>query len=247
MAHLRLIAALRQWFVTARTKLVAINLSSDLLSRAFSSWSISARLLIAFASVAVLAAAANFIVERSVAIATTPSVPAPPPTPVAFVEKVVAPEPPAPAPVETLSGDELIRAIERFDETVYLAVQSDAVEAQARYRLSGKEIDRAGKDFMARAEALGEGSYRSVPSALQRHKRDASKWIDLSQQRRKLLREYAETLERMNGRVNASLDGAFKIFGRVVARQSLVQLNTSLSGLRDSFAGAVRSTTAEVF
>ncbi|MDY6949452.1 MAG: EAL domain-containing protein, partial [Pseudomonadota bacterium] len=39
----------------------------------------------------------------------------------------------------------------------------------------------------------------------------------------------------------------FKIFGRVVARQSLVQLNTSLSGLRDSFAGAVRSTTAEVF
>ncbi len=53
----------------------------------------------------------------------------------------------------------------------------------------------------------------------------------------------------MNGRLNASLDGAFKIFGRVVARQSLVQLNTSLSGLRDSFAAAVRtfSATPEVF
>ncbi|MBL8266405.1 MAG: EAL domain-containing protein [Steroidobacter sp.] len=43
----------------------------------FSSWSISARLMIAFASVAVLAAAANFIVERSVSIVTGPTVAAP--------------------------------------------------------------------------------------------------------------------------------------------------------------------------
>jgi hypothetical protein len=181
VGYLRLIDVLRQWFVTARTKLAVMSSSSGLLSRAFSSWSISARLLIAFASVAVLAAAANFIVERSVAIVTAPIVVAPPPAPAPIVEKVIAPEPVAPAPVETLSGDELIRAIERFDETVYLAVQSDAVEAQARYRLSGKAIDRATKDFMARAEALGDGSYRSVPSALQRHKQDAGKWIEFSQ------------------------------------------------------------------
>ncbi|MFC4309078.1 EAL domain-containing protein [Steroidobacter flavus] len=194
----------------------------------------------AFASVAVLAAAANFIVERSTEIvtqSTAPSSPLP-------IKDIVAP--PAPAieavvPVETLSGDALIRAIERFDESVYSAVQSNSVEALARYRQLGKEVDRASSQFMARAEALGETSYQSVPAALQQHKRDADRWIELSQNRRKLLREYSETLERMNGRVNTSLDGAFKIFGRVVARQSVMQLNTSLSGLRDSFAAAVRS------
>lgn len=209
-------------------------------------------MLIAFASVAVLAAAANFIVERSVSIVTGSSVPEAPPAPAPVVEPVItppAPEPEAPVPVEILSGDELIRAIERFDESVYLAVQSDAVEAQARYRQSAKSVDRATNSFMARANALGERSYKSIPGALRQHQDDATKWIELSQTRRELLREYSETLERMNGRVNASLDGAFKIFGRVVARQSLVQLNTNLSGLRDSFAGAVRtgSTSPEIF
>ncbi|WP_129775568.1 putative bifunctional diguanylate cyclase/phosphodiesterase [Peristeroidobacter soli] len=199
--------------------------------------------MVAFASVAVLAAAANFIVERSTEIVTH-STEAAPPSPPPVVREAVAP--PAPVvevaePVETLSGDALIRAIERFDESVYSAVQSNSVEALARYRQLGKEVDRATARFMERAEALGETSYKSLPTALQRHKRDADRWIDLSQNRRKLLGEYSETLERMNGRVNASLDGAFKIFGRVVARQSLMKLNTSLSGLRDSFAAAVRS------
>lgn len=199
--------------------------------------------MVAFASVAVLAAAANFIAERSAAIVAPPIVVATPapPKPVTEVVAAAAPVIETPAPVETLSGDELIRSIERFDESVYSAVQSSSVEAQARYRQFGKEVDRVTAQFMERAQALGNRSYKSVPTTIQQHKRNAERWIQLAQDRRQLLREYSETLEQMNGRVNASLDGAFKIFGRVVARQSLVQLNTSLSGLRDSFAAAVRS------
>lgn len=234
VGYIRLIDALRQWFVT----------------RVLSPWSISSRLLVAFASVAVLAAAANFIVERSVSIVTGSSTVVAPLAPV--VEEAVEPAAPAvevPAPLKSLSGAELIRALGRFDESVYLTVQSDAVERQARYRQSGKELDRATESFMAQAKAADERSYKSIPGSVHRHKRDAAKWIELSQRRRELLGDYSETLERMNGRVNASLDGAFKIFGRVVARQSLVRLNTSLSELRDSFAGVVRtwSTTPEIF
>ena len=207
--------------------------------------------MVAFVSVAVLAAAANFIVERGVSIVTggaTTSSSAPLPA-----VEISAPqldlEVRAPAPVKTLSADELTRALERFDEAVYAAVQSDSIEAQARYRQAGNELDRAAASFMAQAEAIGETAYAAAPAWLRQHKRDAAEWIDLSQDRRRLLREYSETLEHMDGRVNASLDGAFKIFGRVVARQSLVQLNTSLSGLRDSFAAAVRtwSTKPEIF
>ncbi len=199
--------------------------------------------MVAFVSVAVLAAAANFIVERSTSIITGPTVEAAPP-PAPLIKVVVTPAAPvveAADPVETLSGDDLIHALERFDESVYSAVQSSSVEARARYQQLGKELDRVTTRFMARAEALGDRSYKSIPAAIQQHKRNADRWIQLSQDRRRLMREYSETLEHMNGRLNASLDGAFKIFGRVVARQSLLQLNSSLSGLRDSFAAAVRS------
>ncbi len=199
--------------------------------------------MVAFASVAVLAGAANFIVERSTSIISGPALEAQPPPAPLIKDAVTPPAPVAAAsePAETLSGDDLIRALERFDESVYSAVQSSAVEDRARYQQLGKEVDRVAKQFLERAEALGNRSYKSVPAAIQQHKRNAERWIQLSQTRRELLREYSETLEHMNGRLNASLDGAFKIFGRVVARQSLVQLNSSMSGLRDSFAAAVRS------
>lgn len=208
--------------------------------------------MVAFVSVAVLAAAANFIAERSASIVTRSTVAAPSSPATLVIREVVGADAPVvetPAPGQTLSADELIRALERFDTSTYSAVQSSSVETQARYRQFGEEFDRVTAEFIERAEAQGDRSYRSIPTAIQRHKRTAERWIQLSQDRRRLLREYSETLERMNRRLNASLDGAFKIFGRIVARQSLVQLNTRLGELRDSFAAAVRSfsTAPEVF
>jgi diguanylate cyclase (GGDEF)-like protein len=241
VAYLRSIHEWRQWLASARARVAVPGV--------FSSWSISTRLLVAFASVAVLAAAANFIAERSASIVARPALVPTPPPPSLVTREAAAPVVETPAPVATLSGEELTRSIERFDESVYAAVQSGSVETQERYRHFGKEVDRATAQFMDQAQALGDRSYKSVPAAIQQHKRNAERWIQLAQDRRQLLREYSEKLEHMNGRLNASLDGAFKIFGRVVARQSLVQLNTSLSGLRDSFAAAVRSfsTAPEVF
>lgn len=256
VGYSRPIDALRQWFTTARARLPALTpmLSAGLavLARVRAPWSISTRLMVAFVSVAILAAAANFIVERGVSIVTADTHETARPTAMPAIE-IGAPqlklELRAPGTVKSLSADELTRALERFDESVFAAVQSDSIEVQARYRQASNELDRAAVTFMAQAEAFGEDAHASLPAAFRQHKRDAGHWIDLSQDRRRLLREYSETLGHMDGRVNASLDGAFKIFGRVVARQSLVQLNSSLSGLRDSFAAAVRtwSTKPEIF
>ncbi len=256
VAHSRPIDALRRWLTAARTNFPSFHRSMSsaglaLLSRVREPWSISARLLVAFASVAVLAAAANFIVERSVSIvssgttatagSTTPAVE----VHAAQQGSAVG----AAESVEPLSADALARALERFDEAVYAAVQSDSIEVKARYRQASSELARAAASFVTQAEVSGAHAYASLLTAISQHQRDAGRWIDLSQNRRRLLREYSEKLELMDGRVNASLDGAFTIFGRVVARQSLVQLNTSLGALRDSFAAAVRtwSTKPEIF
>ena len=215
-----------------------------------SPWSISARLLVAFAGVAVLAAAANLIVEQGVSMV------APPPPVIVAQPPAPRVEPVAPAaviaeeaPPIILTSDELARAVERFDQSVYAAVESDAVEVQARYHQSGKDIEREAAAYIARAQEIANRNLNPLRSVVKQHKAAATRWIELSQQRRKLLRDYAETLGHMNSRVSGSLDGAFKILGRVVARQSLVQLNTNLGALRDSFAAATRagSTSVEAF
>ena len=67
--------------------------------------------------------------------------------------------------------------------------------------------------------------------------------------RRAALVDYSTIVEGLNARAKVPLDGAWTIFGRVVARQSLLQLAADLDSLRrGSFALAsrhVRSASAE--
>jgi diguanylate cyclase (GGDEF)-like protein len=224
-----------------RAKLVTLGILSP--------WGISSRLMIAFVAVAVLAAAANLIVEQGASIIAGPTVK---PVPLAPAAPKPGPSPPpiteAAAP-EPLSTDDLTKALERFDQAVYAAVAADSVDVLAQYRQTEKNLDRATASFLLRAKQFPEHSFRALPKAIRQHQRDADRWIELSQSRRKLLRDYSETLEHMNTQVNESLDGAFKILGRVVARQSLVQLNAKLDAVRDIFSTSVRtgSTSVETF
>lgn len=200
--------------------------------------------MIAFVAVAVLAAAANLIVEQGVSVIAGPVATPAPPAP------RIEHKPPSPPPVietsatETLSAEELTRALEGFDQAVYAAVATNSVEVLAQYRQTEKNIDRTLASLLSRAAQLSIHSFAALPKAIQQHKQAADRWIELSQSRRTELRDYSETLEHMNTRVNASLDRAFKIFGRVVARQSLVQLNANLDDVRDIFAASVRTGTA---
>ncbi len=206
------------------------------------------RLMTAFVAVAVLAAAANFIVEQGVAIVSPPpKIVAPPPrieTP-AVVAIVVAPPSPPPQQATVLSSERLMFALERFDQSVRAAAESDEPTVLARYQQAGKEVDREAKSFVVQAGVILSRSFTATLAALKESKQAARDWIELSQRRRKLLRDYSETLEHMNGGVNASLDGAFKILGRVVARQSLMQLNAGLDAVRRSFSAAVRTGASE--
>ena len=56
--------------------------------------------------------------------------------------------------------------------------------------------------------------------------------VDLGDRRRDLTKTYVSVFEGLNARAKASLTGSWKIFGRVVAKQSLLQLNTDLDSLR---------------
>lgn len=58
--------------------------------------------------------------------------------------------------------------------------------------------------------------------------------IRLADQRRAVRDDYFKHIEELNSRLRESLSGAFTIFGRVVARQSLMRLETNLEALRRS-------------
>lgn len=202
-----------------------------------SPWGITSRLMLAFVGVVVLAAAANFIVERGVSIATRE----PGAAGRSSVEAIVPFRIPALPEYETISARELTRALERFDQSTYAAVESGSIEIQAQHRQAGKDAERAATTFLTQSAKIGHRSFPSLQPKLQEHQRTAAHWIELSQARHKLLREYSETLGQMSARVNASLDRSFKILGRVVARQSLVQVDANLDQVRERFAAAVRS------
>ena len=193
--------------------------------------------MLAFVGVVVLAAAANLIAERGVSIATRQ----PATRARSSVETIVPFRIPALPEYETISASELTRELERFDQSTYAAVESGSVEVQAQYRQAGKDAERAATTFLKHSAQVGHRSFPSLRPKLQEHQHTGTHWIELSRSRHELLRGYSETLGQMNARVNASLDRSFKILGRVVARQSLVQVDANLDQVREHFAAAVRS------
>lgn len=201
----------------------------------------------AFAAVAVLAAAANFIVEHGVALVSPlPQIVVAPPPRIETPAVVATAAPPPPQQQATVLSSERLRfALERFDQSVRAAAESDEPTVLARYRQAGKEVDREANSLAAQAGVISSRSFTATLAALKESKQAARDWIELSQQRRKLLQDYAETIEHLNGSVNASLDRAFKILGRVVARQSLMQINAGLDAVRRSFSAAVRAGAGE--
>ncbi len=54
--------------------------------------------------------------------------------------------------------------------------------------------------------------------------------------RRSVLKEFWDRFDALDARTKASLAGSWKIFGRVVARKTLVDLNSSLDEIRREFA-----------
>ena len=55
-------------------------------------------------------------------------------------------------------------------------------------------------------------------------------------ERRSVLREFWKRFDALDARTKASLAGSWKIFGRVIARKTLVDLNSSLDEIRREFA-----------
>jgi len=219
-------------------------------SRAFQ-LGIAGRLGISFAAVAVLAVVANLIVEGKVAVLRAPAVrrerPAPvvaPPPPPAPVAEIPAPVPEPVRPVFP-SAEPLQRALDRMDHVIEGSADGDVAEVTSRYQKLGVELERAAVAFSSAATAAGESPPARFMVTVRAYRQRGADLIELAATRRKLMAEYSAHFEQLNTRVKKSLDHAWKIFGRVVARQSLVKLTSDLDDLRRRYVEFVSADTID--
>jgi diguanylate cyclase (GGDEF)-like protein len=203
---------------------------------------IGARLGIAVAAGGALVLALNFLVEKVVLIERTTQitqfVPSPPPIsmPIAVpsIAAPVAAENAVPAEPARLilTPDHLLLTLDHFDAAVRTRVAADSEASTADYRRALADMNGSIGTFISSATAINGKSYANLAAAFKLHERKAAALVTLSDERHASSAKYAALFETLNARNKASLDHSWKIFGRVLARQSLLQISSDLDALR---------------
>lgn len=185
----------------------------------------------AFIAVAFLAVAANVISEHSYDTVSPLSLP-----PIRVNR--LAPETELASEDVSSSQQRFRVALDRFDRITERRVSGDAIP--------NREVSNAIVQLRAQRDVLldllgdraGERDVKNFKSTVEAHIRSGSELVLAADQTRDLLRAYATRYNDMRARARASIDRAWKVFGRVIARQSIVTLNRQIEEL-----GAAASTT----
>jgi diguanylate cyclase (GGDEF)-like protein len=167
---------------------------------------IAARLALSFVAVAVLAATANFIARETVAVIYLP----PHETP---------PQAPAATPKRT-THESLLSALAALDEAGEQRLESTSKLAESNFEKAADELKRAA------------GGTPRLESGATDYLQHARQLIRLSDSRRDAHALRAKLTATLYERLRNALDGSLKIFGRVLARQSLVELRNDFDRVR---------------
>jgi len=207
-------------------------------------WSIGAHLGVAFAAVVALAVAANLLIEHEISVVRTTRiirVEAPPVSPVSpasapadararLTSASTAPQ------IAAVSAKSSVAAVEHFVDAVRNRLDIHNDESDSELTTAGRELQREMELYTA---ASSPGTSDSAEKLLQRFAEFRAWGDDLVRNadgRRSVLQEFWERFDALDARTKASLAGSWKIFGRVVARKTLVDLNSSLDEIRREFA-----------
>lgn len=222
-----------------RSSLQAINGYRRLLTARFS-FGLTSRLVAAFLGVGALVLAANFIVQQGVLIEKTTEITRIAPTPAVLAKPLEVTEPIAEPPPavsrerRVVVSDALTSALDRYGRAAEDRIRNNTAETGAEYEHSSSELDRASRAFIIQADTISGKSLAKLGSSLKTYKAHGDDLIAMADSRHVMMGQYSTLFEGLYARANDSLKGAWKVFGRVVARQSLLQLSADLDDLRRS-------------
>ena len=205
---------------------------------------IVARLILSFAGVAVLILAANLVIQQGILVeSTTRVMQLAPPAPVA--RPAPPPPPVVPPPVEVPQGrdraathaavETALGALTRFEQASQTRVRNESAPFDTEYKQTEADLTLSLKPLVGKPDGLLTGvAATRISSNLKSYTAQGKMLTGIADSRRATEATRSALLESLNARVKNSLSGAWKIFGRVLARQSLLQLSADLDTLRQS-------------
>jgi diguanylate cyclase (GGDEF)-like protein len=190
---------------------------------------ITARLSTTLLAVALLAAAANMIARESVSIVRMVTR-----SPVRAMQSA-APAKPQGAADTTIADarrfNGLTMAVGRYDRAVQLRANYDSTAIDSEYLAASAALQRLVHEYMDGAPAVNLRATAAAERVVDYLDRGRA-LVRVTDQRHQARLEYSEYSKSLSGRLQGSLNRAWKIFGRVIAPQSLVQMRICLDDLR---------------
>jgi diguanylate cyclase (GGDEF)-like protein len=204
-------------------------------------WGIGAHLGVAFAAVVALAVAANLLIEREISVVRTTRIVRVGQPPISMVAapaglRTQSASASTAPPIEAASAKTLVASLERFVDAVRNRAVIHNDDGDSELAKAARELEGATQTY-AKASASGSPESREKILAHLADLRSAGDdLVRAADVRRAVLQDFWERFDALDARTKASLAGSWKIFGRVVARKTLVDLNSSLDEIRREFA-----------
>ncbi|MDP9088127.1 MAG: EAL domain-containing protein [Pseudomonadota bacterium] len=195
---------------------------------------ITARLTLSFIAVTVLAATANLIARESVSVVLF-SRPVHELPPAQVVPPTISSQAaPLPAQIEKKRSEALAAVADRFELASELRAEANSVASVSEYVAAEKTLRAAANDF-----PVGSLAKTALERAVTEYIDRGRQVVLLADQRRAARLEYSKLMQAMSDRLQSTLEGAWKIFGRVIARQSLIELRVELDAIREHGEGII--------
>jgi diguanylate cyclase (GGDEF)-like protein len=208
--------------------------------RAFSlawRWSIGARLGMAFAAVAGLAVAANLLIEHEILITRTRVIRIP--VPVSWIPAAISSRLPITFLPQTGVGSSksLISAIDHYQAAIRGRVAVHNNDSDTQLASASRELENEIQASVSQPyQKAAIPNRHKLAEHLGVYRLHGAELVAAADGRQKVLKDFWECFEALDARTKAALARSWKIFGRVIARKSLVDLNSSLDEIRRGFA-----------
>jgi HAMP domain-containing protein len=189
---------------------------------------IAVRLTVAFVAVAVLAIAAFTLVESGPAI-------------IQIVDVHPDESKPGSRPgAAAVSGEALLGAVARFGRATGIRIADDSPARVIEAKQAAEDLERESADYLRRARtAANAPQLKKLESLLRSQRNEAARLISDADARRQHVRDYERHFQDVDIRMKDAIDRAWKIFGRVVARQFMLDMSRTLDRIRPDLATLV--------